>query len=170
MKAAVSPAEKRRSVRRISVISLPANSAVLGSGGSLPRDEGTSSIGLRGRPQEHGQQIMDFPLVDRVIVVQHHDEVVFDLGQLVDQAAGQHAERGRVMAVSSVCVWRSASGKSSEWQPQSGPGHAEVVNGFVQRKPRAGPLTGAQPGADQDGLAVAGGRRHQVQGTIRGCR
>ena len=115
---------------------------------------------LRGGLQEDGQQIVDFLLVDRVIVFQHHDEVAFEFVQLIDQAAGKHADRGQADGSQQRLRPLERTGKNRlNRRHKVGQEHAEVVDGFIQRQPGAGPLAGVQPGAHQDGLAVAGRRR-----------
>ena len=84
--------------------------------------------------EEDGEQIVDFRPVNRVIVFQHHDEVALEFVQLIDQAAGKHADRGQ------------ADGSQQRLRPLQRTGkdrlnrchkvaqeHAEVVDGFIQR-------------------------------------
>jgi hypothetical protein len=118
--------------------------------------------------QQQAQQLVDGLRADDVIIVQHQDELALEFVQLIDQASGDHANRGEADAGQKCACLRQCVGKEGlQGGQEVGQEDAGVVVDLVQRNPSVGEVARLQPGAQQGALAKAGRRGDQDQRAIQ---
>ena len=126
-----------------------------------------------GRPsiEQHCKRVVDFRIVDQVVVLQNQEQVLRQRREVVNEARqhiAQHIGTGTVKAAQGSCP-NLVAGLISRKQ-QVAPEPLRVVVAGVQRHPTGSDVVIAQPFRHNCGLAPAGrgddkGQRHTQPGT-----
>ena len=111
-----------------------------------------------------GQQIMNGLIMNGMVVVQHQDEVLLNVHQIVEQTAcNRRGRRCGYTAHNAQRVVGHCRKQRVQSLGQIGRKHNQVVVMLVQRQPGFGNVAGFQPCAQQRRLAIAGRRKDECQ-------